>query len=112
MIGMLKRGINTVADRLGHETGHKATRVPEPEMSHFESCLRVILGMKRNVNIVQIGANDGSINDPLYAFASNFSDRSHVILVEPQAYLIPYLEENYRFHDNKYITSETQSRED
>ena len=75
MIGMLKKGISTVADRLSHEVGHKATRVPEPEMSHFESCFRVILAIQRNVNVVQIGANDGSINDPLYAFASNFSDK-------------------------------------
>ncbi len=73
------------------------------ELSHYESCLHLLMGMTETINIVQVGANDGSINDPLYAFVSKFPDRSRIILVEPQEDLIPHLEENYRFHSSKYI---------
>ena len=100
---LFKSGISALADRMGYEVRRKRARPLELELSHFESCLHLLMGVQSDVNIVQVGANDGSVNDPLYAFTSRFPDRSRVILVEPQRHLIPYLEENYRFHGAKYI---------
>ena len=61
---------------------------------------RAKLGM---LNILQIGANDGVINDPLYEFVAAHPDRTRIILVEPQAALIAPLSRAYAFHPEKRI---------
>ena len=98
-----KRKIARTLDALGYEIRRKATEHVDGVLSHYESCLYLLMGMSETINIVQVGANDGSINDPLYAFVSKYPDRSRIILVEPQEDLISHLEENYRFHSAKYI---------
>jgi len=98
-----KSKIASILDGLGYEIRRKATGHIDVELSHYESCLHLFMGMFETINIVQVGANDGSINDPLYAFVSKYPDRSRIMLVEPQDHLIPYLEENYKFHSKKHI---------
>jgi phospholipid N-methyltransferase len=50
------------------------------------------------INIVQIGANDGQINDPIYDFVMKNKDVTNIALIEPQASIIEYLEKNYEQH--------------
>lgn len=55
------------------------------------------------VNIVQVGANDGVINDPLHGFLKAHPAATRVVLVEPQAALIPVLRRAYAFHPGAVI---------
>jgi FkbM family methyltransferase len=57
----------------------------------------------RMINIVQVGANDGVINDPPYEFVRAHAQATRIILVEPQAALIPILTRAYAFHPAKAI---------
>ena len=51
-----------------------------------------------SLRIVVVGANDGRINDPVFAFAKQFTDSTELFLVEPQKALLPHLRGNYEFH--------------
>jgi FkbM family methyltransferase len=103
MIKNLKAGIVSLVDRLGYEIRQKKPAPPLREMTHLESCLHLLTNMRQTLNIVQVGANDGITNDPLYEFISNYPHSTRIILCEPQSYLIPELEKSYGFHDAKYI---------
>ncbi len=58
-----------------------------------------------NLKVVVVGANDGKNNDPLYEYLATTKRKNTVVLIEPQRQLIPYLEENYRFHPDKHIVN-------
>ena len=53
--------------------------------------------------IVQIGANDGRINDPIYESVMKNSHNNQILLIEPQSNVIPELEKNYKNHPNVKI---------
>ena len=93
--------------RLFHRFGLDVKRVGslvwQAELGPLEVALTVLLSERKFVNIVQIGANDGRVNDPIYPFATRYPDRTHLLLIEPQAQLIPSLSENYEFHTSKTI---------
>ena len=55
------------------------------------------------LNIIQIGANDGQINDPIYDFVMKNKDITNIALIEPQASIIEYLEKNYEQHPSSNI---------
>lgn len=57
-----------------------------------------VLACRRPLRLVQIGANDGVINNPLYSFVMKHSDRTEILLIEPNVYLLPILAGNYRDH--------------
>lgn len=103
MIQKIKANIVNLADRLGYEIRQKPSALPVRELTHLESCLHLLTNMRQTLNIVQVGANDGITNDPLYDFISNHPNYTRVILCEPQTYLIAELEKNYGFHNSKYI---------
>lgn len=69
----------------------------EPASAYFFS-LCSALAKGGSLRIVVIGANDGRINDPVYAFARANTGSTELYLVEPQKSLLPYLRENYGFH--------------
>lgn len=81
---------------------------PPAEVHRSLDALCAKLGM---LNILQIGANDGVINDPLYRFVSAYPDRTRIILVEPQAALIAPLFQAYAFHPAKRIFQGAIGRE-
>lgn len=58
---------------------------------------------KETSTIVQIGANDGRINDVIFEPVRNFRERTRILLVEPQYDVIPYLRQNYANHPNAVI---------
>ena len=60
--------------------------------------MTALLGCQDRARVVQIGANDGKFNDPLYSFLMRYRERTEVLLVEPQSSLIPMLSENYKEH--------------
>jgi len=66
----------------------------------YACCLQTLLACRDSVDIVQVGANDGVINDPLYDFARLEKARTRLLLIEPQGRLLPRLEANYAFHAN------------
>lgn len=53
--------------------------------------------------IVQIGANDGKINDPIYDIVLSNKSKNKILLIEPQPDVIKYLLENYKDHDQAYV---------
>ena len=103
MLFRMKQSVSYILNSLGYEIHRKAASPTEHELSNLESCLHLLLSTYGMVNIVQVGANDGAINDPIYKFVSKYSERTRIILSEPQSYLIPELEKNYKFHDQKYV---------
>lgn len=48
--------------------------------------------------VVIVGANDGKFNDPLYEVLAHNAARTRVLAIEPQASLIPILNENFAWH--------------
>ena len=48
--------------------------------------------------VVQIGANDGRINDPIYEQMVTFRTATKILLIEPQDDVVDHLKKNYRFH--------------
>jgi FkbM family methyltransferase len=48
--------------------------------------------------VVQVGACDGKINDPIYDIIKSRIKTSTVVLIEPQPELIDILKSNYEFH--------------
>jgi FkbM family methyltransferase len=53
--------------------------------------------------IVQIGANDGMINDPIYQCVTANQHRNRILLIEPQENVIDALKTNYKTHPNSRI---------
>jgi|GEM_PF-4154631 len=51
------------------------------------------IGIQSNLQIVQVGANDGKTGDPIFSIAHKHSAR--VLLIEPQPWLIDSLRANY-----------------
>jgi Methyltransferase FkbM domain len=64
----------------------------------FRLALDALLEAQGTLNILQVGANDGRIGDPLYGFVLANPDKTQIILVEPQLDLIDVLQANYAFH--------------
>ena len=76
-----------------------------PTRTALETGMAALLAAQGRVRVVQVGANDGVVNDPLYDFVMRHRDRTEILLVEPQPYLIPILAANYKDHPAHYIES-------
>ncbi len=98
-----KSVISNLFSRFGYQIRRNPDPIIEAELTPFENCLLLMLGMHESINILQVGANDGCINDPLFRFAKKYPLRTRLILVEPQKYLIPILKKQYQFHPEKEI---------
>jgi len=76
------------------------------DLTLYEAAIVALSHKQDIVNVVVVGANDGRINDPgykvIYQHLRNVTD---VVLVEPQASLIPYLRENYRHHPRACVVN-------
>lgn len=95
--GLLEPGRRLLRTALGRETR------PAPTGRIYDGFLTLLIATLEELRIVQVGANDGRINDPLFPVVSQYPDRVRLLLIEPQPALIPFLEENYRGHPNKSI---------
>jgi FkbM family methyltransferase len=65
----------------------------------------MLFGIKRQLNIVIVGANDGKTNDPIYNFSMRRSDATNILLIEPNKPLLPYLKSNYSSHPSHQIAN-------
>ena len=67
----------------------------------------VLIGLlaakKKNLKILQIGANDGKVNDPIYEFVQRFLNQTEILLLEPQPNVAQQLAANYRSHPNAQV---------
>ena len=69
----------------------------------YQSVLVDLINRNQMTNIVQVGANDGRINDPLFEVVMRHSDSTKIALVEPQTEVLSFLAENYHAHPQASI---------
>ncbi|MDN3517193.1 hypothetical protein QWY84_06210 [Aquisalimonas lutea] len=103
---MIKRKILNAIEKI---TGVKIYRIPknrgcyQPSSKNkwppsLESAFLGILTQKGMLKIIQLGANEGKVNDPLYSFVTRHSEKTSILLVEPQEGVAKALQENYKAH--------------
>lgn len=94
-----KRAIRSLLERFGYQirrTSSESIDRPSP----VNVALHTLLSFRDEIGIVQIGANDGRFNDPIYPFVCENLDRTRILLIEPQSTVLPYLKSNYANHPN------------
>lgn len=57
------------------------------------------------LRVVQVGANDGVTNDPVFSLFHRFA--ADILLIEPQASLLPRLRENYSEFSGRLVVENT-----
>ncbi|QNU64507.1 glycosyltransferase [Vreelandella titanicae] len=67
--------------------------------------MQAIIDNKNYTKVVQVGANDGCINDPIYEVVMRNKDKTKVLLIEPQSNILEHLEKNYAFHPEAHIAN-------
>ena len=77
-------------------TGHKILKIGPYSVFDFESFLYRHLAVHKSLSFIQIGANDGKMNDPIYQF--NVDNKSVVdgYVLEPLPDMFKKLMENYK----------------
>lgn len=70
----------------------------QSRFSFLEGVLEGLLLVRSEMKLVQIGSNDGKINDPIYKFLMTNKKYTNVLLIEPQDEIIPFLVKNYHNH--------------
>ena len=98
----MKKLIKSLARHLGHQKVKKTAK-GDRFSSAFQNAFMGLLSYSEKLQVVQIGANDGRLNDPIYDLMKEFCHRTEALLIEPQSILIPFLQENYTFHPNCQI---------
>lgn len=74
-----------------------------PTRTALETGMAALIAAQGRIRVVQVGANDGVVNDPLHDFLMKHRDQTEVLLIEPQPYLIPMLAANYQNHPAHHI---------
>ncbi len=70
----------------------------------FQAAVSAVASQGKQVRICKVGANDDIIGNSNFEFIKeNLRLNSDILLVEPQKYLIPFLEENYNYHPSHQI---------
>lgn len=90
--------------RLGIEI-RRARPPDEPALTPVQLVLAGALAVKGSLHIVQVGANDGRIGDPIYDFVMTNRATTRIVLVEPQVELHEQLRANYEGHPAAYLSS-------
>jgi len=75
------------------------------EANPYLAALKALLENQAHLNIVVVGANDGRHNDPIYDFAIEKRTQTQILLIEPNKFLLPYLEANYSQHPSHQIAN-------
>jgi len=93
--------------RNGWEVRRIGTTLPPgfPIRTPLETAMAALLAATGRIRVVQVGANDGVVNDPLHEFLMKHRDRTEILLIEPQPCLIPILANNYKDHPAHYIAN-------
>lgn len=67
--------------------------------------IQEIIDSKNYTKVVQVGANDGCINDPIYEVVMRNKDKTKILLIEPQSNILEHLEKNYALHPEAHIAN-------
>lgn len=96
----MPRRVETFSKRLFGALGLEVRRKSRfaPPLNFFETILEGLMAGRDALNVVQVGANDGTHNDPIHAFLMAHRQHTNALLIEPQPELIPYLEAAYAEH--------------
>ena len=97
MASLVKR----LAGRMGYELKKKYGTLPP--LDFLETLLLGALAAEERLNIVQVGANDGSHSDPIHRFLMDHKTRTAALLIEPQPEIITYLQAAYADHPGASI---------
>ena len=73
------------------------------QLTFLDILLEGYLAAKGRMNFVQIGANDGRINDPIFPFVMRNRTATTILLIEPQREIVPFLRESYADHPDATI---------
>ncbi len=97
----MKKLINKIFNKLNyfHKNNFKKTEYN----TFFEGILYSQIVIKKNLTIIQVGANDGIKGDPLYNFISRFNDKIKLLAIEPQLKAFTALKENYSKMSNIFF---------
>lgn len=90
--------VSDILERVGIEISYVGGN---PEK--YKNVLEGAISVRKPLNIIQVGANDGKNNDPIYDFVKANKYTTNIILIEPLETLIPYLEGNYEYHPSAEI---------
>ena len=71
----------------------------------YSTALKALIETKHNLDIVVVGANDGRVNDPIYEFAMEMSGKTNMLLIEPNKFLLPHLQNSYSSHPSHQIAN-------
>jgi FkbM family methyltransferase len=99
----MKNIIKFIMYKLGYRIVSSSSQHDLDELDEIKFCINILLAAQDTVNIVQVGANDGSFNDPVNAAVHSFKDQTRILLIEPQAELIPILTRNYSAHPGAFF---------
>ena len=95
--------IKIIVKKLFKQFGLDISKLNNKQVGKLEWLMLGVLSSLGKLNIVQIGANDGVINDPIYDFVMQYKEFTKVLLIEPLSEVIPYLTNNYSRHPDKII---------
>jgi FkbM family methyltransferase len=90
-----------LANLMGYELKRKYGTLWQ--LDFLETLLLGALVAEETLNIVQVGANDGSHSDPIHRFLMSHPHRTTALLIEPQPELIAYLTAAYADHPGASI---------
>ena len=71
---------------------------PKEFYTIYASIFTQLCEYKKEVSLVQIGANDGFSGDPVFPIVKKYPDNTKLLLIEPQSDLIDKIKKNYSFH--------------
>jgi FkbM family methyltransferase len=94
----LKGTFKKIVKRILRKEGyciHRTDRV-----AFFESLIETFLKKNNDMFIIQIGANDGKMDDPIYEFVTNNPKHVSGILIEPVKDYFEELKTNYKKYPN------------
>jgi len=89
-----------IARKLLQKSGLRVTRPGPYGVFDFESFLCRHLEVHGTLNFVQIGANDGVMNDPIYKFLQKNKNRVSGFVLEPLPNIFSLLVKNYEAFPN------------
>ncbi len=81
--------------KLIYKFGYRVNKIGPYSIFDFESFLHSYIKTKNSFNFIQIGANDGVMNDPLYKFNIQNKDIVSGYVLEPLPDIFEKLKKNY-----------------
>lgn len=69
-------------------------------VTFFDGVLEGLLAIKKPINIVQVGANDGLSFDPIHKFVTANNSMINILYIEPQVDVFDLLKDNHKSNPN------------